>query len=146
MIVIDASVTLAWCFSDEASQSTDQLLDAVSADGAMVPALWIYEVTNVLASAERRDRITPADAGAFLDDLRHLPIVVEPAFGDWGPANLVALARQHGLTAYDCAYLDVAARHGLPLATQDRTLRSAAQSAGVTVVGPEPGRLSPRAE
>ncbi len=125
MFVLDCSVAVAWLFEDETSRETDALLDALRLDAALVPALWHLEVGNVLTMAERRGRITPSQVAASLELLAALPIRTESLQPRLIP-GIVALARNERLTAYDAAYLDLALRHGLPLATLDEALRKAA--------------------
>lgn len=129
--VVDASVTLSWCFDDEASAESDALLHRLGDAGGVVPVIWEYEITNVLALAERRGRLTEADATRRLALLRSLPIHVTR---DIDPTALLGTARRHSLSAYDAAYLFVAEREGLPLATRDRALAAAAESAGVATL------------
>jgi len=124
--VLDASVTFAWCFADEASEAADALLDRVERDGAIVPGVWPLEVANVLLVAERRRRITPEIAGRFVDLLAALPIVVDDETGSRALGDTIDLARRLALTAYDAAYLELAKRRGLALATRDSDLRKAA--------------------
>jgi predicted nucleic acid-binding protein len=130
--VIDASVAMAWCFEDEATRETDALLEVLGSGVAIVPALWQLEVANVLVIAERRRRISEAKSGRFLALLARLPIEVD----DIGSSleQLVSVARRHGLSAYDAAYLALAQRRGLPLATRDEGLREACVAAGVEVL------------
>lgn len=130
--VLDASIAMSWCFADEADDSTDALLDRVGEEGAIVPALWTLEVSNVLALAERRGRISEAQTVRFATLLRALPIEIaatNPEIDD-----LIGAVRRNGLTAYDASYLLLAERSGLPLATRDKSLRRAAASAGVAVL------------
>ena len=137
--VIDASATLPWCFSDEATPATNGLLVRLrTGDEAVVPAHWITEVGNALFMAVRRKRISSQDAYQFLADLESLPIRTDAA-----PKNLVRgavfpMAEQYGLTVYDAAYLELAIREGLPLATLDDDLRKAASIAGAFLVWPQP--------
>jgi predicted nucleic acid-binding protein len=81
-LVIDTSVTMAWCFEDEADEATDAVLDLLTDDQAVVPFLWQLEVANVLLVAERRKRITEAQATRFLELLGGLPIRIEHSSGD----------------------------------------------------------------
>jgi len=134
-LVVDASVTAAWCFKDESSAYTDAVLDVVTNDGARVPALWPFEMANVLAMAERRGWITTELSERFLDALRALPIEVESREPWMDPRTLAASARAHALTAYDASYLDLAIRSDLPLATRDRELRAAAERARAPLFG-----------
>lgn len=129
-VVIDASVTMSWCFEDEASDAGDAIFALVAKSGGIVPSLWRYEVANVLALATRRDRISEASSKRFLSTLDRLALeVVEPS-----PIRLVDLAGRFELTAYDAAYLDAAMVRAAPLATRDAALRSAAAAAGVTLL------------
>jgi predicted nucleic acid-binding protein len=132
MIVVDVSIAAAWLFVDEATPVTDAILEQVVVGGAVVPALVPVEAANVLVQAERRKRIAPALVDRMLDILAGLPIEVEPP--PRMPQRAVDLARAHRLTVYDALYLEAAIRRGLPLATLDRDLRTAAHAAGVSVL------------
>ncbi|MDQ3733796.1 MAG: type II toxin-antitoxin system VapC family toxin [Actinomycetota bacterium] len=107
-IVIDASVTMAWCFEDEASDQTDSVLDHLRDEAAVVPPLWQLGVANVMLVAERRRRITEAQAARFLGLLGKLPIRVDTSPTD--PTAVVAAGRRHNLSAYAAAYLVLAER------------------------------------
>jgi len=131
-IVIDTSLTMAWCFEDEATSDSDVLLDRLLEDEAIVPPLWQFEVTNVLLVAERQSRITEAQGARFLELLTQLPIRIDASLTD--PAALLAAGRRHGLSAYDAAYLVLAERLGVPLATLDGRLGAAGRNAGVDVL------------
>ena len=130
--VVDTSVTMAWCFEDEVKKSTEQLLDRLNSDFAIVPQLWSYEVANVLVVAQRKNRITESQAVRFLELLRQLPIQID----DTGEEIniLFGRAHQHGLSAYDAAYLCLSERLGIPLSTLDDNLSKAASSAGVELL------------
>ena len=126
--VVDTSVTMAWCFEDEATGATEALLDRLASEGAVAPGLWRLEVSNVLVVAERRGRITEAQSSHFVALLERLPIrLLDP--GSF--AELLAIGRRHNLSAYDAAYLALAERTGSPLATLDRGLADACGAAGV---------------
>lgn len=132
--VLDASATLAWCFEDAADPAADLALSLLEQGGeALVPGLWRLEVANVLVVSERRKRLTEADSSHFLGLIQALPIKVATDRVD--VEAILMTARAHGLTAYDSAYLDLARRTGLPLATLDGKLADAAVSSGVTVLG-----------
>jgi len=132
-IVIDASVALAWCFPDEASDYADDVLVALDGRTAMVPAIWPVEVANALLVGERRKRIRQPEVRRFLDLLKGLSILEDgQPFADT-VSNILPLAREHDLSAYDAAYLDVAVRHGAPLATLDKALQKAGRAAGVKI-------------
>jgi predicted nucleic acid-binding protein len=131
-IVIDTSVTMAWCFEDEATAETDQVLDRLGHDHAVVPSLWQLETTNVLLVAERRARLAEAQVTRFLDLLSRLPIQLDAT-----PTNVAAVlsaGRRHDLSAYDATYLVLAERLGAPLATVDAKLAAAAKNAGVVLL------------
>lgn len=131
-IVIDTSVTMAWCFDDEATEETDSVLDLLRHDEATAPTLWHLEVVNVLLVAERRGRISEAQAARFLDLLLRLPIRVDGAPTD--VTALLAAGRRHHLSAYDAAYLVLAERLAAPLATLDNRLMAACRTAGVPLL------------
>lgn len=131
--VIDASVVMAWCFEDEANPYADEVLESFTRATAMAPIIWPLEVGNVLVVAERRGRITTADAVRFLSLLRQLPIVVMEETASRIFGEILSLARQQRPSVYDATYLDLAMRSGLPLATQDTVLREAAARCGVKV-------------
>lgn len=132
--VVDNSVVMSWCFEDEASPYTEAALDRLRETQAVVPVIWPFEVANVLLIAERRHRLTEAQSAHFAQLLQALPIQVEEGVVARVFGSVLAVGRAHGLSAYDAAYLELAARHGLPLATQDVRLRKAAGDAGVTIL------------
>ena len=130
--VADASVTLAWCFGDEAAPFTDQLLDRVLAgEPIAVPACWPTEVLNGLLRAKRRGRVANEEIEFFLASLRLIDVRIDRWSG-WPLLEAIqTLAERHSLTAYDAAYLELATRSGLPLATRDSALTRAATAEGV---------------
>lgn len=129
--VLDCSVTMAWFFADEATPATDQLLDGLNQGGrALVAQHWPLEVGNTLLMGERRKRCSAAEAAGFLAILGSLTIDADPATGANATSATLTLARSHGLTLYDGAYLELAMRTNLPLATLDKELRSAARKVG----------------
>jgi predicted nucleic acid-binding protein len=133
--VIDASAALAWCFSDEASEATNALLTRLQkGDEAVVPAHWPAEVANALLMAVRRQRISSEDARRFLEDVDLLPIRIDIVTQKLVRLHILPLAEKHALTVYDAAYLELAMRQALPLATFDNDLRRAAQASGVSSV------------
>ncbi len=136
MFVLDASVTLAWYFADEASAASDKALDLLTTETAIAPAIWAYEVGNVLTLAQRRGRMSEALVRGSLASLRSLPIEVEAVDRDLAFGDVLSLAREHGLTAYDASYLEIAQRRGLPLATVDARLRAAATASGTSLLSP----------
>jgi predicted nucleic acid-binding protein len=136
VIVLDASVALAWCFTDEQSSLADAVVERLRSDRAIVPAIWPFEVGNALLSAERRGRLDAADRARLIELLTALPIDVEPASLAQALGSLTNIARPNQLSVYDAAYIDVALRLALPLATLDRRLAQVAAELGVEVVGP----------
>ena len=133
-LVVDASIALAWALPDESSAYADAVLAVVEQDGLRVPELWAREVANGLAVAYLRKRITSADERAFLAALSHLRIDVEEAASALTVVrDGTAAAMRYGLTAYDAAYLDLASREKLTLATLDTAMRKAAEQSGITI-------------
>jgi len=133
--IADASVTLPWCFQDEATTWTDGLLDRLrSGDRIAVPAHWPTEISNGLLMGLRRKRILPGGPQLFWDQLAILPIDVEPPLTSIQAKAVLALCEVHALTVYDAAYLELATRKGLPLATQDSDLAKAAQREGAALI------------
>ena len=126
MFVLDCSITVAWLFDDESTPQTDELLDRLKDSGALVPALWRLELGNVLARAERLKRITAAHIADYLDLLDRSPIVTDTETESRTFREILTLARNEGLTTFDVAYLELAVRRRLPLATLDRELIRAA--------------------
>ncbi len=132
--VVDCSVAMAWLFHDEVTPNTAALLNRMAAETAVVPALWFTEVTNVLALAERKRRITASQSDAFIADLGKLAIERDDDAPDRAFTHLLALCRTHQLTSYDATYLDLAARRNLPLATLDDSLRKSARRLGLSLI------------
>ena len=128
VFVLDCSVAAAWLFEDEASPETDALLDQLADGPALVPLHWRLELANVLVQAERHRRITPAQVATSVDFVERLPIEVDAETERRSFREVLALARSTNLTSYDAAYLELALRKGLDLATQDRALVQAARA------------------
>jgi predicted nucleic acid-binding protein len=133
-VVLDASSTLGWYFEDEVTPAGDALMERVAREGAVVPTIWRYEVANGLQTGVRRKRIEPAYRDASLADLRLMPIELDRAGDDEVWQATLTLSHRFGLTLYDAAYLEVAHRRGLPLATGDRALAAAARLLSVELV------------
>ncbi|MGA2745392.1 MAG: type II toxin-antitoxin system VapC family toxin [Candidatus Sulfotelmatobacter sp.] len=133
-LVLDASLALQWFLEDESGRQYGlSVLASLSSKRAVVPVLWFYEVGNGLLMAHRRKRITFDQIDGFLARLKALPI--DAAQQD--PEEILELpelAQKHGLTNYDAAYLALALRLKVPLATTDGDLRKAAVAAGVAMV------------
>src|SRR5436305_14327173 len=133
-LVIDASSTLGWYFEDEVTDAGDALMERVAQSGAVVPALWRYEVANGLQMAVRRKRIDAAYRDASLAELRLLPITVDRVGDDVAWTAMIGFADRFRLTIYDAAYLELAQRRSLPLGTGDSALRSAARALRVELI------------
>ena len=132
--VLDFSATLPWVFGDEATPECDRLLDELTAgDRAWVPALWHLELGNVLLGAQRRNRIDQAGIEAFLAQLAVYDISVDDQTMERAWQKTLDLAIQHRLSTYDAAYLELALRRAIPLATLDTALIAAARTCGVTL-------------
>jgi predicted nucleic acid-binding protein len=135
-MVVDASVAVAWCFEDESSGVADKVLDRLAAGAeAFAPAIWPFEVANALLTAERRKRIKVAQTAALLQRVARLPVSIEPLDAGSVLNQMFSLAREHALTVYDAAYLELALRKGLPLATLDNQLHRSAVGLGLALVG-----------
>ncbi len=132
--VLDCSITMTWCFEDEATEFTDSLLDNLAQAIAKVPSIWFLEVANVLAISERRGRTNQAKITQFLQLLSGLPIIVDVKTGEKAFTDVLTIARAHRLTSYDAAYLELALREALPLATLDEGLKRVALNIGVATL------------
>jgi predicted nucleic acid-binding protein len=133
-LVIDASATLPWYFQDEASPESELIFDRVASAGAIVPAHWKLEVANGFQTALRRRRINAEYRDESLTDLASLPIDIDPETNARAWLDTLQTASRFGLTPYDAAYLELALRRHMPLATLDKDLRRAASDAGVGLI------------
>jgi predicted nucleic acid-binding protein len=131
VIVVDASVALAWCLADEADEIAERVLDRVAGEGATAPSHWPLEVANGLLSAERRGRLDAASTDRARELLADLAIEVVPVELSTATGSVLDLARRHDLGAYDAVYLALAWFRGLPLASLDDALRRAARAEDV---------------
>ena len=129
--VLDSSVALAWLLPDESNARTDALADRLEQEDAQVPAIWPLEVGNALLMAQRRNRITEVDFKRCIAALSALPIEVDTTAV---LAAVLSIAQRSGLTSYDAAYIELAQRRDLPLATLDDALRRACKAFKVTVL------------
>jgi predicted nucleic acid-binding protein len=134
-LILDSSATLAWIYGDETTDAIRRIFDAIADNGALVPSLWRLEVANSLTMAVRKRRIDPDFRRAALADLAILDISTDPQTDSHAWTDTLNLADQLHLTVYDAAYLELAQRRILPLATLDGELRTAATAIGVTVLG-----------
>ena len=122
---------MAWCFEDEAAGYADGVLKKLATREAVVPAIWPLEIANVLLVGERRKRLTKADSGRFLELLRALPITIDVLGTSRAFVEILSVARDLKVSAYDAAYVELAMREGLHLATLDDSLGKAASKIGV---------------
>ena len=132
--VLDASVTLSWYFEDEVSAVSDELLDRLDAETAAVPIIWHLEVANLIALSERGGRVPASRSAEFITQLQNLPIMVDDELAARVFTYILDLARSQRLSAYDAAYLELAMRLGVPLASKDSDLCAAAERLGVAVI------------
>jgi predicted nucleic acid-binding protein len=134
-LVLDSSATLAWIYDEETTAAIRALFDRVADEGAMVPTLWRLEVANSLTVAMRRHRIDAEFRRAALADLALLDISTDQHTDGQAWRETLHLADRYRLTLYDAAYLELAQRREVPLATLDKDLRAAAQAAGTALLG-----------
>lgn len=134
VLVVDASIALTWCFEDEVTADTEAIGTRVDSEGAVVPHLWRLEIANALLLAERRGRLGRAKLEQRLELLAALPISTDADTDIHAWADTLLLARAQRLTLYDAAYLELAIRRNLELATLDRDLQRAARKMGVAVL------------
>jgi len=134
-LVLDSSVTLAWVYAAETTGAISDVLARVIESGAWVPALWRLEIANVLEMGVRKGRTDAAFRDAALADLALLPITVDPETDRHAWGATAKLAARHRLTLYDAAYLELARRRSLPLATLDTELRVAAAAEDIILIG-----------
>jgi predicted nucleic acid-binding protein len=135
ILVLDSSVTLAWVYGGETTTTVREVFAAVVSDRAWVPSLWRLEVANVLEMGVRRGRHDSGFRDATLSDLLLLPITTDAETDLHAWRGTLSLASRHGLTLYDAAYLELAQRRRLPLATLDSDLRIAGEREGVPLLG-----------
>ena len=133
-LVLDCSITMAWLYSEETTPAVQRIFELVE-NGAWVPSLWRLEVANVLEFDVRRGRRNTAFRDAMLKDLEILPISIDAETNRQAWGSTLRLATLHQLTVYDAAYLELAKRRQVPLATLDRELRKAAATEGVHLLG-----------
>jgi predicted nucleic acid-binding protein len=134
-LVLDSSVTLAWVYADEITEPVRHVFNLLSVNGAWAPGLWKLEVANILEMGVRRGRRDATFRDATLADLALLPISIDAETDRQAWGTTLRLSGRHRLTLYDAAYLELALRRGLPLASLDSDLRRAAQAEEVVVLG-----------
>ena len=133
--VLDSSVSLSWCFEDERTAATAALLDRVAESGAVAPSLWPLEVLNGLTMAERRGRLDGQWRQRLMGQLQGLPVTIDAETAAHAWSTTAQLAVRFGLTLYDAAYLELAQRLDLPLATLDKALRTAGAALSISLLG-----------
>lgn len=132
--VLDASVTMSWAFEDEADAYSDIVLDKLRKSHAITPDIWALEIANTLLVGERTGRLNESKIAYFLGLIAALKVNVIPVGLDLATGTILILAREHKLSSYDAAYLELAMREGVPLATCDDRLKAAAKRAGLALV------------
>ena len=136
IFVVDASMAFAWILPSQSSSEADALLERIEAGaGAIVPSLWFLEVANGLLAAQRRSLITARERKTALERLSVLAFTIDEDGARSAFGRTSVLAEQHGLSVYDAAYLELALRRELPLATRDGALRNAAERSGIPLFG-----------
>lgn len=133
-LVLDCSVTMAWCFSDEASKHSLSILELMEKAEAHVPNIWPLEVANILWFSEKKHRIDRVQSHRFRTLLNEMSIIVDKTTSELAMWEIFEMARDLDLTIYDTAYLELAVREKLPLATLDGAMQTAARRLGVTVL------------
>jgi len=131
LLVLDAAASLAAVLPERHSQAARAILLRVAESGAVVPAIWHLEVGNSLLAAERRGILLGTQREEILKRLAVLPISTDQETAPRAWSDTIGLARDYGLTLYDAAYLELARRRGVPLATFDAALLRAASVVGV---------------
>lgn len=133
-LVADISVVLAWLFEEQQTPAALDVLTVIETEGLVVPNLWWSELENGLLMAERRASRTTDECVAFLDLVRHLPIRTDDVLRYRISDDILRIGRTHQLTAYDAAYVELALREAIPLATFDDAIRRCAPQAGLTLL------------
>jgi predicted nucleic acid-binding protein len=134
MLVVDASVTLAWIHAEERTSAINAIAERVAAEGCIVPSIWSSEIANAVVMAMRRKRMTQAGLDEALATLRRMPIKIEQTGRELAWRYALPMAIRHKLTVYDATYLELAVRKQLPLATLDDELIAAARAEGIPVL------------
>ncbi len=132
MFAIDTSAMMPWIFEDDSHAVASAAIDRAASEDLAVPAVWWFEVRNALIVGERRKRVTPEKTHGFLRMLAKFTIVIDREPDE---TAVLSIARRHGLTVYDAAYLELALRHSVGLATLDMALAKAASREAVELIG-----------
>jgi predicted nucleic acid-binding protein len=134
-VVLDGSMALSWVLADEKTDQSEAVRKIIEQGAEVrVPSLWPLEVANALLVAERRKRISQTDTTIALEALAKLPIEFDSETGQRAGRDTIALARQHSLSVYDAAYLELVTRQGAVLASLDEALRKAAEKLKVPLL------------
>jgi predicted nucleic acid-binding protein len=134
-LVLDASMMLSWLLPDEASEaSLGVQTHLAKAEAVWVAAHWRLEVANSLCMAERKKRLDAAGVAQAVSLFSQLPVRIDPETSNRASGETLSLARQHTLSVYDAAYLELALRRGATLATLDGALRAVAMKLGVPIL------------
>jgi predicted nucleic acid-binding protein len=137
-VVVDASIALAWCFPGETSDYADGVLVSLEGKTILVPAIWGLEIANAILVGERRKRLNQPEIRRFTTLLESLSLLQDVRPVAHYMNDVLPLARKHGLSAYDAAYLELSIHRGAPLATLDEKLKKAAKATGIKTFGGEP--------
>lgn len=132
--VLDCSVAISWIFKDEDNTKARKLRELLLKKDALVPSLWAIEVSNVLWMSEKKKRITAFQSSTYKKILDTMPIRVDSNTSNLAMGRTLELAREYDITVYDACYLELSLRFGIPLATFDKQLKSAAEIAGIPVL------------
>ena len=132
--VVDTSVALTWLFGEEATPATWAIHDRLTSEPAIVPGLWHLELTNILSIAERKGRVTAVQVYGFIAGILRLDIETDTEAPGRAFSHVLPLCRAHRLTSYDAVYIELALRRGLPLATLDTAMSTAARELGLTLL------------
>ncbi len=135
--ILDASVALCWYFEDQTAAYTEAVFDCLAkGEQALAPSVWPLEMVNALVVAWRHKSISSEQLENFIADLKDLPVEIDSQDNERAYSSIFRMSCQHRLSSYDAAYLDLAVLHGLPLATLDKNLRSAAKRSKVGIFDP----------
>lgn len=138
-LVLDNSVAMRWCFKDGSEADliyAEKVLDSLASDYTfLVPNLWYLEAANVVVRAQKRQWLTTEQMHEFLNLVEQLPLIVDNQTAKQAMSATILLAIEHNLSAYDAAYLELALRYKIPLATLDTDLRKAANKINVSIYG-----------
>ncbi len=134
MLIADVSIVLAWLYEESQTSQALDVLPLIETNGLLVPALWWTELENGLVIGERRARNTTDQSAAFLEIVRSLPIRTDDMPPHQTCDRILAIARQHQLTAYDATYVELAVRESAALATFDTAIRRCAPQLGLSIL------------